>query len=182
MLKAGLLPSPTINALSSNVSASKNKIDTQTFVELRSGSFRRPSPAFFVHAIDWCCFFSPSIRGSQCEDLLQCRWNETRSLSNLSYGSCFHVSLSRCISSGTRPTCCQRNCCDKVSEFTRFEWPLFCFFFSSDGLRESNIMTKYFDVNDMYADNYPEYLDDYSDPEQSFDRLELVGLLCLARP
>ena len=42
-------------------------------------------------------------------------------------------------------------------------------------------MTKYFDVNDMYAENYPEYLDDYSDHEQSFDRLELVGLLCLAR-
>lgn len=56
------------------------------------------------------------------------------------------------------------------------------FSLSSDGLRESNIMTKYFDVNDMYADNYPEYLDDYSDPEQSFDRLELVGLLRLAHP
>ena len=47
--------------------------------------------------------------------------------------------------------------------------------FSSDGIRESNVTTKYFDVNDMYTDNYPEYLDGYSDPEQSFDRLELVG-------
>jgi hypothetical protein len=38
MLKAGLLPSPIINALSSsNLGSSKNKIDTQTFVELRSG-------------------------------------------------------------------------------------------------------------------------------------------------
>lgn len=39
MLKAGLLPSPTINALSSNPAASKNKIDSQTFLEIRSGTF-----------------------------------------------------------------------------------------------------------------------------------------------
>ena len=38
MLKAGLLPSPTITPLSNSVS-SKNKIDTQTFVELRSGTY-----------------------------------------------------------------------------------------------------------------------------------------------
>ena len=37
MLKAGLLPSPVINALSSSLGSSKNKIDTQTFVELKSG-------------------------------------------------------------------------------------------------------------------------------------------------
>jgi hypothetical protein len=37
MLKAGLLPSPTITPLSSNLASSKNKIDTQTFVELRTG-------------------------------------------------------------------------------------------------------------------------------------------------
>ncbi|CAF2904300.1 unnamed protein product [Rotaria sp. Silwood2] len=36
MLKAGLLPSPIITPLSSNLATSKNKIDTQTFVELRS--------------------------------------------------------------------------------------------------------------------------------------------------
>ncbi len=37
MLKAGLLPSPVITPLSSNPLSSKNKIDTQTFIELRSG-------------------------------------------------------------------------------------------------------------------------------------------------
>jgi len=37
MLKAGLLPSPIISPLSSSLTASKNKIDTQTFVELRTG-------------------------------------------------------------------------------------------------------------------------------------------------
>jgi hypothetical protein len=37
MLKAGLLPSPVIIPLSSNPLSTKNKIDTQTFIELRSG-------------------------------------------------------------------------------------------------------------------------------------------------
>lgn len=37
MLKGGLLPSPVIVPLSSNSLALKNKIHTQTFVELRSG-------------------------------------------------------------------------------------------------------------------------------------------------
>jgi hypothetical protein len=41
MLKAGLLPSPIISALSSNLATSKNKIDTQTFVELRTGLLDR---------------------------------------------------------------------------------------------------------------------------------------------
>jgi hypothetical protein len=36
MLKAGLLPSPVIIPLSSNPLSTKNKIDTQTFIELRS--------------------------------------------------------------------------------------------------------------------------------------------------
>lgn len=48
MLKAGLLPSPIINPLSSSIAASKNKIDTQTFVELRSGS----AGEVFVHRCD----------------------------------------------------------------------------------------------------------------------------------
>jgi hypothetical protein len=42
----------------------------------------------------------------------------------------------------------------------------------SDGLRESNVTTKYFDVNDMYSENYPEYSDEYSDNEQSFNRMD----------
>lgn len=40
----------------------------------------------------------------------------------------------------------------------------------SDGLRESHVTTKYFDVNDMYTENYPEYSDEYSDQEQTFNR------------
>ncbi len=39
MLKAGLLPSPIITPLSSGLASSKNKINTQTFVELRTGLF-----------------------------------------------------------------------------------------------------------------------------------------------
>ncbi len=37
MLKGGLLPSPIIIPLSSSPLSLKNKIDTQTFIELRSG-------------------------------------------------------------------------------------------------------------------------------------------------
>jgi hypothetical protein len=40
--------------------------------------------------------------------------------------------------------------------------------FLRDGLRESNVTTKYFDVNDMYSENYPEY----SDNEESFNRTD----------
>ena len=37
MLKGGLLPSPIIIPLSSTPLAAKNKIDSQTFIEIRSG-------------------------------------------------------------------------------------------------------------------------------------------------
>lgn len=48
--------------------------------------------------------------------------------------------------------------------------------FLSDGLRESHVVTKYFDVNDLYGDNYPEYLNENSDPEPFFDQVEHVNL------
>jgi hypothetical protein len=51
MLKAGLLPSPVIIPLSSNPLSTKNKIDTQTFIELRSGfilTFNYYSSFFYV--------------------------------------------------------------------------------------------------------------------------------------
>ncbi len=51
MLKAGLLPSPVIIPLSSNPLSTKNKIDTQTFIELRSGfilTFNYYSSVFYV--------------------------------------------------------------------------------------------------------------------------------------
>jgi len=61
MLKAGLLPSPVITPLSSNPLSSKNKIDTQTFIELRSGfiSILKKILDFFV-----CFIYSdvPNIR------------------------------------------------------------------------------------------------------------------------
>lgn len=53
MLKGGLLPSPVIVPLSSNPLALKNKIDTQTFLELRSGfdsfSKERWKKTYLVH-------------------------------------------------------------------------------------------------------------------------------------
>jgi len=41
--------------------------------------------------------------------------------------------------------------------------------FLRDGLRESNVTTKYFDVNDMYSENYP---NEYSDNEESLNRTD----------
>ncbi len=40
---------------------------------------------------------------------------------------------------------------------------------SSDGLRESHVTTKYFDVNDMYSENYS---DEYSDNDQSVIQMD----------
>ncbi len=39
----------------------------------------------------------------------------------------------------------------------------------SDGLRESHVTTKYFDVNDMYSESYPA---EYSDDDQSLSRMD----------
>ena len=46
----------------------------------------------------------------------------------------------------------------------------------SDGLRESNVTTKYFDVNDIYAENNNEYPDGYSDNERSFSPVKNIFL------
>lgn len=47
--------------------------------------------------------------------------------------------------------------------YIEYQW-----FFFRDGLRESHVTTKYFDVNDMYTEDYS---DGYSDNDQSFSRM-----------
>jgi hypothetical protein len=42
--------------------------------------------------------------------------------------------------------------------------------FYRNGLRESNVTTKYIDVNDMYSENCEDSHDEHSDNEQSFNR------------
>lgn len=66
MLKGGLLPSPIITPLSSSPLAAKNKIHTQTFVEIRSG---------FIDIIVECVnkqFFFLAIRCFKCTNLFYC--------------------------------------------------------------------------------------------------------------
>ena len=46
--------------------------------------------------------------------------------------------------------------------------------FFSDGLRESHVTTKYFDVNDNYSENYSEPLEEYSEIDQTIEILEPV--------
>ena len=144
MLKGGLLPSPVIVPLSSNSLALKNKIHTQTFVELRSGW----NSCF---CFDEICRFV-WFRCTKCSNLFYCRWFETRCVSKQS----INEFISRCFSTRTWQTNCQSNCCDKVIHFLSVSLSSFAntSFDISNGSRESNVITKYFDVNDIYTDEY----------------------------
>ncbi|UJR35955.1 hypothetical protein I4U23_028696 [Adineta vaga] len=133
MLKAGLLPSPTINALSSNVGTSKNKIDTQTFVELRSDI---PHVRIYF-----------SVDGTKPDPF---QIFKTGHVSTYLYRGAFRLGPGRRVVKAMAVT--------------------------TDGLRESNITTKYFDVDDKYSEaypEYPEYSNEYPDNDQSFNQINL---------
>jgi hypothetical protein len=76
MLKGELLPSPTIIPLLSNPLLSKNKIDTQTFIEIRSGLI------YFI--LINIRFVRLIFRCFKCTYLFYCWWNKTRSISSIS--------------------------------------------------------------------------------------------------
>ncbi|CAF0755465.1 unnamed protein product [Rotaria sordida] len=130
MLKAGLLPSPVINALSSNLPASKNKIDTQTFVELRS---EIPNTRIYF-----------SVDGTKPDPF---QVFKTGTVSTYLYRGAFRLGPGRRVVKGITVT--------------------------TDGLRESHVTTKYFDVNDMYSENkHQEYPDEYLANDQSFNQMD----------
>ncbi|CAF0825966.1 unnamed protein product [Adineta steineri] len=126
MLKAGSLPSPVINALSSNITSSKNKIDSQTFIELRSDI-----PHIRIYF---------SVDGTKPDPF---QVFKTGHVSTFLYRGAFRLGPGRRVVKAIAVT--------------------------TDGLRESSITTKYFDVNDMYSEPYP---DEYADQEQSFHQIE----------
>lgn len=54
---------------------------------------------------------------------------------------------------------------------------MMCFFLltiivSSDGLRESQVTTRFFDVNDMYSESYREPSDEYYNGEPPYDDMD----------
>ncbi|CAF0830960.1 unnamed protein product [Adineta ricciae] len=126
MLKAGLLPSPTISALSSSLAASKNKIDTQTFVELRTDI---PHVRIYF-----------SVDGTKPDPF---QVFKTGHVSTFLYRGAFRLGPGRRTVKAIAVT--------------------------TDGLRESNITTKYFDVNDMYSEAYQEDTEN----NESFDQANL---------
>ncbi|CAF0771349.1 unnamed protein product [Didymodactylos carnosus] len=109
MLKAGLLPSPTITPLTNSVS-SKNKIDSQTFIELRS---EVPNVRIFF-----------TVDGTKPDPF---QTFKTGRISTFVYKGAFRLGPGR-----------------RVVKVVAV---------STDGLRESNVTTKYVDVNDMYSEN-----------------------------
>ncbi|CAF2047091.1 unnamed protein product [Rotaria magnacalcarata] len=113
MLKAGLLPSPVINALSSNLGSSKNKIDTQTFVELKSDT---PNVRIY--------FTVDGTKPSPFQPF------KTGVVSTYLYRGAFRLGPGRRVVKAVTVT--------------------------TDGLRESHVTTKYFDVNDTYSESYVE--------------------------
>lgn len=124
MLKGGLLPSPVIVPLSSNPLALKNKIHTQTFIELRSDV---PNVRIYF-----------TVDGSKPD-----AFQNNRS-SNL-YRGAFRLGHGKRIVKAIAVT--------------------------NNGSRESHITTKYFDVNDIYTEEYVD--EDQSLPEPfspDFDR------------
>ncbi|CAF1231961.1 unnamed protein product [Rotaria sp. Silwood1] len=124
MLKAGLLPSPIITALSSNPLSSKNKIDTQTFIEIRSDV---PNVRIYF-----------TVDGKKPDPFQIFR---TGSISTFLYRGAFRLGSGRRVLKAIAVT--------------------------NNGLRESNIITKFLDVNDKYSENYDGNPNEYSDNDQS---------------
>ncbi|CAM2705420.1 unnamed protein product [Rotaria socialis] len=129
MLKAGLLPSPVINALSSNLGSSKNKIDTQTFVEAKSDT---PSVRIY--------FTVDGTKPSPFQPF------KTGVVSTYLYRGAFRLGPGRRVVKAVAVT--------------------------TDGLRESHVTTKYFDVNDMYSESYVEQPDENIYVEHSFVEMD----------
>ncbi|CAF1191411.1 unnamed protein product [Rotaria magnacalcarata] len=124
MLKGGSLPSPIITPLSSSPLSSKNKIHTQTFVEIRSDI---PNIRIYF-----------TVDGTKPDPFQTFR---TGSISTYLYRGAFRLGPGRRVVKAIAVT--------------------------QNGLRESNIITKFLDVNDKYSENYDESLNEYSDNDQS---------------
>ncbi|CAF2947711.1 unnamed protein product [Rotaria sp. Silwood2] len=124
MLKAGLLPSPIIIPLSSNPLSSKNKIDTQTFIEIRSDV---PNVRIYF-----------TVDGTKPDPFQIFR---TGSISTYLYRGAFRLGSGRRVLKAIAVT--------------------------NNGLRESNIITKFLDVNDKYSENDDGSPHEYSDNDQS---------------
>ncbi|CAF3586615.1 unnamed protein product [Rotaria sordida] len=124
MLKAGSLPSPIITPLSSNPLSLKNKIDTQTFIEIRSDV---PNVRIYF-----------TVDGSKPDPFQIFR---TGSISTYLYRGAFRLGLGRRVLKAIAVT--------------------------NNGLRESNIITKFLDVNDKYSENYDDSPNEHSDNDPS---------------